>query len=144
MKNLIKKILKEEVDNENLQRGVDIMVQFAKTKFPFIVYGKLNPEDKTHGKLEIDLYCDVEKVKEFYQSELKWYYRDGGDKKKLSYPFSILKMSDNMTSDEKYDLYVEINKSLNLHYESIPEEYRSIDRWGDTEKIYVEHFRFIE
>jgi hypothetical protein len=53
-------------------------------------------------------------------------------------------MSDNMTSDEKYDLYVEINKSLNLHYESIPEEYRSIDRWGDTEKIYVEHFQFIE
>jgi hypothetical protein len=121
MKNLIKKILKEEVDNENLQRGIDIMVQFAKTKFPFIVYGKLNPEYKTHGKLEIDLYCDVEKVKEFYQSELKWYYRDGGDKKNLSYPFSILKMSDNMTSDEKYDLYVVYILILIFCYNKIKE-----------------------
>ena len=76
MKEVIRKILKEETNRKNIQKGIDVMVQYAKTEFPFILYAKLRDEDPNNFRTEINVYCDIEKLKDFYNSELKPYYED--------------------------------------------------------------------
>lgn len=145
MKKLIRKILKEETNLKNLQKGIDVMVQFAKTEFPFIEYAKLR--DRNDGiRTEINVFCNVEKLKEFYNSELKPYYEERylESDEGFAYPTSILKIADYMDTDEKYKLFDEINDSLNFHYESLPEEYIGYDNWGNIKKIYCEKFFFIK
>lgn len=145
MYNIIKKILKEETDRKNIQKGIDVMVQFAKTEFPYILYAKLR--DDTKYRTEINVYCDVKKLQEFYNSELKPYYEDTmkymESDEGFAYPTSILKISDTMNIDEKYKMFDELNDSLNFHYESLPEEYVDYDSWGNVKPIYAEKFFFV-
>jgi len=145
MKELVRKILKEEVNRSNLQKGIDIMTQFAKTEFPFIEYGKLRPEDDDFFRVNIDLYCNLEKTIEFYNSEMKpWWSENYKEKEEgFAYSFSLLTISDELSVDEKYKIYTEINDSLNFHYGSLPEEYVSHNQWGEVKELYVEKFFFI-
>lgn len=145
MKEVIRKILKEETNRKNIQKGIDVMVQFAKTEFPFILYAKLRDEDPNSFKTEINVYCDIEKLKEFYNSELKPYYEDKymESDEGFAYPTSVLKISDEMDTDEKYKLFDEINYSLNFHYGSLPEEYIDYDLWDNPKPIYAEKFFFV-
>lgn len=141
MKELVRKILKEETSDSNIQKGIDIMVQFVKNKFPFIKYGKFM--DNTSFAIEINLYCDPYKTSEFYQSEIKDYYLDKlEDDDGFSYPTSILIIHSLISSDKKYEFYEKINKSLNFYYDLLPEEYRLFDTWGKTKQIEVDKFFF--
>ena len=144
MKEVIKKILKEETDRKNIKKGIDLMVQFAKTEFPYILYAKLR-DDVSSFKTEINVYCDVEKLKEFYNSEIKSYYEKDyiENDEGFAYPVSILKISDTMNTDEKYKMFDEINDSLNFHYKSLPEEYVDYDLWDNVKPIYAEKFFFV-
>lgn len=144
MKEVIRKILKEETDRKNIQKGIDVMVQFAKTEFPYILYAKLR-DDNASFRTEINVYCDVEKLKEFYNSELKPFFKEYfmESDEGFAYPTSILKISDTIDTDQKYKMFQEINDSLNFHYESLPEEYVDYDLWDNVKPIYAEKFFFV-
>ena len=51
MKEVIKKILKEETNRKNIQKGIDVMVQFAKTEFPYILYAKLRDDVRSFKRI---------------------------------------------------------------------------------------------
>ena len=67
MKELIKHILNEEVSKQQIDKGIDIVVNGLKKEFPFVVGWKLHDNyDEYITSIYIDLVVGYEKVKEFY------------------------------------------------------------------------------
>ena len=67
MKGLIKHILNEEVSKQQIDKGIDIVVNGLKNEFPFVVGWQLhNDYDEYRTSIYIDLVVEYEKVKEFY------------------------------------------------------------------------------
>ena len=67
MKELIKHILNEEVSKQQIDKGIDIVVNGLKKEFPFVVGWKLHDNyDEYITSIYIDLVVEYEKVKEFY------------------------------------------------------------------------------
>ena len=67
MRDLIKDILKEETNSKNQKKGIDIVVKMMRKSHPYIIGWKYNEElAETAVSIYIDVICDVEKTKEFF------------------------------------------------------------------------------
>ena len=67
MKELIKHILNEEVSKQQIDKGIDIIINGLKKEFPFVVGWQLhNDYEEYRTSIYIDLVVEYEKVKEFY------------------------------------------------------------------------------
>ena len=70
MKELIKHILNEEVSKQQIDKGIDIVINGLKKEFPFVVGWQLHNDYKEYiTTIYIDLVVEYEKVKEFYGLE---------------------------------------------------------------------------
>jgi hypothetical protein len=145
MKELIRRILKEEVENDYnmIDKGIDIVVNLVNKTYPFIVGWELDDDyGDSRFFIYIHLKVNVDKVKEYYNLPFKDYYLKYPDvideqiekKETFAYPFSLLDFS---LLDE--DPYIETKKIRTLFqemYELIPDEYKMkeerFDVWGDT------------
>ena len=75
MRGLIKHILNEEVSKQQIDKGIDIVVNGLKNEFPFVVGWQLhNYYEEYRTSIYIDLVVEYEKVKEFYGLEPKMMY----------------------------------------------------------------------
>ena len=148
MEILKKDILKEmeEKSIENLNKGIDMTVSILKNEFPFVTGWKYKHDpDFFNSTVYIILICDMDKSSEFYNSPIKDYYKNL--EADVTYPFSPLEMSIEMDNEEKYELYKEIQKSLDETYYEIPNDYRHTFKSyilnTDTPKeIYIDGFVF--
>jgi hypothetical protein len=148
MKHIIRKILKEETDPEieltDLEKkGVDLVIKILKRNYPFVN----GWEVIKNGIFELDilLICDVKKLCEFYNSDLKDYFKRNPKelhKKDFPYPFSVLKLGEEIDSDEKWNLYKELLLHMNEIYGYIPDELKLIDKFGDNIALDAELFTF--
>jgi len=135
MRNLIKKILKEEVHNDYdmARKGIDILISLLKKKYPFIVGWKPSDEDidSREWYINIDLVISASKAKEYYNMDYKRYYYD--------YPEGLEQDVFNSNNDYAYPVSLfdyeshdfnawennrEIRSFTEEMYELIPEEYK--------------------
>jgi hypothetical protein len=121
MKELIKHILKEEVSKQQIDKGIDIVVNGLKKEFPFVVGWKLHDNyDEYMTSIYIDLVVEYEKVKEFYGLKPKTMYDIEYIKnKQVSYPFSPFEY------EGKFYPYIESQKLSEYvfdMYDYIPDE----------------------
>ena len=148
MEILKKDILKEmeKKSQENLDKGIDIAVSILKNEFPFVTGWKYKDDPNFfNSTVYIMLICDMDKSSEFYNSPIKDYYKNL--EADVTYPFSPLEMSIEMDNDEKYELYKEIQKSLDETYYEIPNDYRhTFKSYGSNtdqpKEIYIDGFVF--
>ena len=125
MEILKKDILKEmeEKSQENLDKGINMAVSILKNEFPFVTGWKYKHDpDFFNSTVYIILICDMDKSSEFYNSPIKDYYKNL--EADVTYPFSPLEISNEMDNEEKYELYKEIQKTLDETYYEIPNDYR--------------------
>jgi hypothetical protein len=134
MRNLIKKILKEEAHNDYdmVRKGIDILISLLKKTYPFIVGWKPDNEDINSSEwwININLIISASKAKEYYNMEYKNFY--------INYPEALEEVfnSDNdyaypvsLFDYESYDFDAyqnsrEIRTLADDMYELIPEEYK--------------------
>ena len=148
MEILKKDILKEmeEKSQENLDKGINMAVSILKNEFPFVTGWKYKHDpDFFNSTVYIILICDMDKSSEFYNSPIKDYYKNL--EADVTYPFSPLEMSFEMDNEEKYELYKEIQKSLDETYYEIPNDYRhTFKSYGSNtdqpKEIYIDGFVF--
>ena len=121
MKELIKHILNEEVSKQQIDKGIDIVVNGLKNEFPFVVGWQLHDDyDEYRTSIYIDLVVEYEKVKEFYgfNTSIKFnieYIKN----KQVAYVLSPLDY------EGKFDPYVESQKLGEYvfeMYDFIPDE----------------------
>ena len=73
MKELIRNILKEETEGSDTNtKGIDLAIKFLKKSYPYIIGWELNQESRF--MIYLNIICDIEKLKKFYNSDLKTYY----------------------------------------------------------------------
>ena len=145
MKDLIRRIIKEQTENPE-KKGIDLAIKMLKKSYPYVIGWKYNDEN-TENRIfiNIDIICDIEKTKEFYNSDLKWYYKKKAEEIKdddYAYPFTILEIGEKMTGDEKFQEYRKFKKELNDIYEMLPDELVIKDRWKDAKILAVDKFTF--
>jgi hypothetical protein len=144
MKELIRHILKEETDDsKTLEKGIDLVIKLIKESYPYIIGWKLISDGKF--TIEINIICDIEKLKEFYNSELKSYYEKNKDElsnNDYPYPVSILKIKDEMTSDEMYEDWKKLKQEFNDFYEMLPEHLTAKDLFDDIKTLDPDKFIF--
>jgi hypothetical protein len=144
MRNLIRHILKEETyDSNNLEKGIGLVIKLIKESYPYIIGWKLISDGPY--TIEIIIICDIEKLKEFYNSELKYYYEKNKDElSNNDYPYivSILNIKDEMTSDEMYEDWKKLKQELNDFYEMLPEHLTAKDQFNDIKTLNPDRFMF--
>ena len=144
MRNLIRHILKEETyDSNNLEKGIGLVVKLIKESYPYIIGWKLISERPFD--IEINIICDIEKLKEFYNSELTVYYekhRDELSNEDYPYAVSILNIKNEMTNDEMYEDYKILKNELNDIYEMIPDHLTVKDQFNDIKRLDPDRFIF--
>ena len=121
MRGLIKHILKEEVSKQQIDKGIDIVVNGLKNEFPFVVGWQLhNDYEEYRTSIYIDLVVEYEKVKEFYGLEPKMMYNVEYIKnKQVAYVITPFEY------EGKFDPYIEsqkLNEYVFEMYEYIPDE----------------------
>ena len=121
MRKLIKHILKEEVSKQQIDKGIDIVINGLKNEFPFVVGWQLhNDYEEYRTSIYIDLVVEYEKVKEFYGLEPKMMYNVEYIKnKQVAYVITPFEY------DGKFDPYIESQKLGEYvfeMYEYIPDE----------------------
>jgi hypothetical protein len=124
MKDLIKKILKEETDSdEKLNIAMKIVITSIRKKFPFIVGWKIHSL-KFKYTYYINLLIDPFEAAKYYDSEIATFYEKNPEflYDDHPYPFSFLKFKNTLSDDEKYDLYKEINEEAKYVYDILPHE----------------------
>ena len=144
MKELIRHILKEETEGSDPNtKGIDLAVKFLKKSYPYIIGWELNQESRF--MIYLNIICDIEKLKKFYNSELKTYYlrhEDDLHKDILAYAPSVLKISETMDADEKYKEYSEMKQELNDIYQMLPENFIQKDEHGDPKELDPDKFMY--
>ena len=144
MRNLIRHILKEETyDSNNLEKGIGLVIKLIKESYPYIIGWKLISDGLY--TIEIIIICDIEKLKEFYNSELKSYYEKNKDElfnNDYPYPVSILNIKDEMTSDEMYGDWKKLKQEFNDFYEILPEHLTAKDLFDDIKTLDPDRFMF--
>ena len=144
MKDLIRHILKEETDDsKTLEKGIDITIKILKKTYPYIIGWKLNIEGAF--TIDINIICDIEKLKEFYNSDLTVYYKKNRDElSNEDYPYavSILNIKHEMTSDEMFEEYKILKNELNDIYEMLPEHLTVKDQFNDIKRLDPDRFVF--
>jgi hypothetical protein len=144
-KRFIKKIIKEQTENHE-KKGIDLAIKMLKKSYPYIIGWKYDEEHSERATyINIDIICDIEKTKEFYNSDLKWYYKKKAEEIKdddYAYPFTILEIGEKMTGDEKFQEYRKFKKELNDIYEMLPENLIVLNKWGDPKEIDPDKYFF--
>jgi len=144
MEELIRHILKEEIEGSDLNtKGIDLIIKFLKKSYPYVIGWELGQENRF--TIYLHIICDIEKLKEFYGSDLKtYYYRHKEDlyNDKLSYAPSALKISDTMDQDKKYEEYNEMRQELNELYQMLPENLIQKDEHGDPKELDPDKFMY--
>lgn len=146
MRSLIKKILKEETGQEHTdleKKGIDLTIKILKKSFPFVLGHEIVREGVF--QIELRIICDIEKICEFYDSDLKEYFKKYSEEllnNDQPYPFSILKMAENTESDEKWLLYKDFTDKMNEIYEYIPDELKIMSEFDKIKHLDAEHFTF--
>lgn len=143
-RNLIRHILKEETEDSDINtKGIDIAIKLIKKSYPYIVGWQLNQDDKF--TIYINIICDIKKLKEFYDSDLKVFYLEYEDelhKEKSSYAPSVLKISETMVSDQKHGEYIEMKQELNDIYQMLPDYLVIKDKYMDPKELYPDKFMY--
>ena len=148
MRKLIKHILKEEVSKQQIDKGIDIVINGLKKEFPFVVGWKLHDDyDEYMTSIYIDLVVEYEKVKEFYGLEKKRIYNIERIKNKqvafVLTPFEY---------EGEYDAYIESQKLGEYvfeMYDHIPDQLKLKEsrRYGSVKDYYkglkVDDFIFV-
>jgi hypothetical protein len=121
MRGLIKHILNEEVSKQQIDKGIDIVVNGLKNEFPFVVGWQLHDNyDAYITSIYIDLVVEYEKVKEFYGLEIKERYDlEYIKNKQVAYVLSPFEY------ERYFDPYIESQKLGEYvfeMYEYIPDE----------------------
>jgi hypothetical protein len=144
MKELIRNILKEETEGSDTNtKGIDIAIKLLKKSYPYIIGWELN--DQRPFTIYLNIICDIEKLKEFYNSDLKTYYLRHEDdlyKDILAYAPSVLKISETMDPDEKYKEYGEMKQELNDIYQMLPDYLIIKDRHDDPKELDPDKFMY--
>lgn len=135
MRNLIKKILKEEIHNDYdmVRKGIDILISLLKKKYPFIVGWKPDEEDINGSEwyINICLVVSASKAKDYYNMEYKNYYIDYPNaleedvfnhKNDYAYPVSLFQYES--YGFDAWKNNKEIRTFADEMYELIPEEYK--------------------
>ena len=144
MKELIRHILKEETDkSDDRKKSIDVAVKLLQQDYPYIIGWEINDE-RTYT-IYLNIICDIEKLKEFYNSDLKTYYLRHEDdlyKDILAYAPSVLKISETMDPDEKYKEYSEMKQELNDIYQMLPDHLIIKDRHDDPKELDPDKFMY--
>jgi hypothetical protein len=118
-----------------------------KKSYPYIVGWKYDEERSGNlFYINIDIICDIEKTKEFYNSDLKWYYKKNPEEIKkddYAYPFTILEIGEKMNSEEKFQEHIKFRKELNEIYEMLPENLIMFNKWGEPTEIDPDKYFFV-
>ena len=137
MRELIKHILKEEVSEKQIDKGIDIVINGLKKEFPFVVGWKLHDNyDEYMTSIYIDLVVEYEKVKEFYGLEPNMIYDIEYIKnKQVAYLLSPFEY------EGEYDAYIESQKLGEYvfeMYDYIPDQLKLKERrtYGSVKDIY--------
>ena len=144
MKELIRHILKEETEGSDPNtKGIDLAIKLLKKSYPYIIGWEIN-DDRTYT-IYLNIICDIEKLKEFYNSDLKTYYLRHEDdlyEDILAYAHSALKISETMDQDEKYKEYGEMKQELNDIYQMLPDHLIIKDRHDDPKELDPDKFMY--
>ena len=144
MKELIRHILKEETEGSDPNtKGIDLAIKFLKKSYPYIIGWELNQESRF--MIYLNIICDIEKLKKFYNSDLKTYYLRHEDdlyKDILAYAPSVLKISETLDPDEKYKEYSEMKQELNDMYQMLPDHLIQKDEHGDPKELDPDKFMY--
>lgn len=133
MKNTIKKILKEQVNNlSNINKGVDVAVKLLSKEFPFIVGWEFSePIYKWEYTLYVNLLVDLDKAKEYYGLDLNSLYGKYGidilyddDNSEKAYPFSALDYESKIK--DAYIEYKKIYDELKDIYGDLPNKFKMV------------------
>jgi hypothetical protein len=148
MRKLIKHILNEEVSKQQIDKGIDIVINGLKKEFPFVVGWKLHDNyDEYITSIYIDLVVEYEKVKEFYDLKPKMMYSlEYIKNRQVAYVLTPFNYEGN------FDPYIESQKLSEYvfeMYEYIPEELKleEKDTYGSSRTNYkalkVDDFIFV-
>ena len=130
MKELIRSILKEEVNQTNnpkFNKLMKIFVSAMKQEFPFVTgwVAKDDPDEEDNSSVSVDLVIDLEKVKEFYNLPYEAWYDDINFRNEImknerswAYPFSLL----NVDTQNKWDLFQPFYQHTKFVYDEIPDQ----------------------
>lgn len=136
MKQLIRKILKEEIHNDEdmIHKGIDILISLLRKRYPFIVGWRPDDEDTRSREwyIFIHLVVSASKAKEYYDMDYKSYYINYPDsletevftgERDYAYPVSLFDYES--VGFEPYENAREISTFAEAMYELIPEEYKA-------------------
>ena len=136
----------EEKSRETLNKGIDMAVSILKHDYPFIMGWDYKHEpERFRTSIYLELICDMNLASDFYNSPIKSYYKYV--EADVSYPFSPLELSSELSSDEKYELFSEMQDSIVEIYDEIPSEYRhefSLHSEGRKipKELFIDGFKF--
>ena len=130
MKELIRSILKEEVNQTNnpkFNKLMKIFVSAMRSEFPFVTgwVATNDPDDPNTGFLSVELFINPDEVKDFYGLPYGDWYDDDkfrnqmiNDQRSWAYPFSLLKVGE---TNDKWELYQPFIEHARFIYDEIPD-----------------------
>ena len=156
MRNLIRKILKEELHNDEdmLHKGIDILISLLRKKYPFIVGWRPNHDDMytKEWSIVIHLVVSASMVKEYYDMDYKSYYINYPEaleeevftgERDYAYPVSLFDYES--VGFEPYENNREISSFAEEMYELIPEEYKAkedrVYKYSNEPYIHIKDIR---
>ena len=139
-------ILKEETDrSDKTSNGMNLAVKILKKSYPYVKGWKYGDSGEDRYDIFINIICDIEKLKEFYNSNLSPYYIKNRDKlegEDFAYAFSPLLINKGMNADEKFKEHMRLTQELNDIYEMMPESLIKKDLFNDPKSIQIDKFMF--
>jgi hypothetical protein len=146
MKEIIRNILIEETegtkDPEVIKDGVRAAVKIVKREYPFVVGVDFISQWNSPLYIKVNIVCDIDKVAEFYKAEVS-VKRSYAKRELFAYQFSVLDLSQQLTSKEKFAEFVKFQTYLNEVYSVVPDDLKEFNKWGEPKEIEVEEFRFV-
>lgn len=153
MRNTIKKILKEQVNNlSNIDKGVDVAVKLLSKEFPFIVGWEFSePIYKWEYTLYVSLLVDLDKAKEYYGLDLNSFYSRYGidilyddDHSTKPSPFSALEYESKI--EDAYIEYKKIYDELKDIYGDLPNKFKMVRNEfhdGKYKDLTLDSFKYV-
>lgn len=124
----VRKILKEIATENEISKGIDVVVNASKKEFPFIVGWKYSENPDTYKfAIYINLYVDYDEVQKYYGLKPRKQYFTGKDERNyylndpLAYPISPFEFDGILNAHEEYTKIVDYFSAM---YEYIPNDYK--------------------
>ena len=153
MREIIRKILKEETSSDEIKKGIDIAVKVLKKSYPFVVgWEYANSPDKWVYKIYINLEIDYKMALEYYG--LKPHPRYGKfisdaikHREKLPYPYSIMNYEEENFDDTEYTNLQ--NDLEDIYNEMIPnklkmKQSKAVFNQNDPKNLSVDNYIFVK